>query len=201
MNISNNKTDFYTSVLKALEEIDQKFMEYPGLIVTGSHDPMDVEENILKLKKAREEGIPTLGICMGMQLMAIEWVRSMQFTGSIANSVEINPTTPEPVIIQLHELRVGIRPVRWDGKTRMESHWHNYYLNPEYVGYFKEHWIVSDTDKITEVILLREHPFYVGIQFHPEYQSSKDNPHPLLKQFIKACKEKHIAELHQASER
>lgn len=192
MLISNNHTDFYTSVLKALEEIDPKFMDYPGLIVTGSHAQTNTEETISTLKMAREEGIPTLGICFGMQLMAIEWVRFQHQYASLANSTEINPNTPEPVIIKLPELRVGIRPVRWEGQTRMESHWHNYYLNPDYINYFREDWVLADTDKITEVMRLKGHPFFVGIQFHPEYQSSKHNPHPLLKQFLKACKEKKL---------
>lgn len=196
MIILKTEQDFYTSVMKALKEIDPKFEDYEGMVITGSHSPAHVEDNIKKIQWARENNIPTLGICMGMQLMAIEWCRNKCAFVS-ANSTEIDPSTPDPVVIKFPELRVGIRPVRWGQNTRMESHWHNYYLNPKYKKYFdgegiigKGEWVTSETDGIMEVMRLREHPFFCGIQFHPEYQSSKDNPHPLLKEFIKACKQK-----------
>jgi CTP synthase len=188
MIILKTEQDFYTSVMKALKEIDSKFEDYNGLIITGSHSPAHVEDNLKKIKWARENGIPTLGICMGMQLMAIEWVRLE--TGDVqANSREIDPLTSVPVVLKLPELRVGIRPVQWGGSTRMESHWHNYFVNPEYLNFFRDDWVTSSTDNIIEIMRLRGHPFFCGIQFHPEYQSSKDNPHPLLKEFIKICKE------------
>lgn len=187
MQILKSENDFYTSVYKALREIDPRFEDYPGLIITGSHSPMHVEDNLKKIEWARKNNIPTLGICMGMQLMAIEFAR---FEGiSEANSTEIDEKTSVPIVIKMPELRVGIRPVQWGGQTRMESHWHNYKINREYLSIFRDDWVVSETDEVVEVMRMKGHPFFCGIQFHPEYQSSKKNPHPLLKEFIKSCKQ------------
>lgn len=189
MIILKTESDFYTSVLKALKEIDPRFEDYIGLIITGSHSPAHVEDNLRKIEWARKNNIPTLGICMGMQLMAIEYARSIGMVE--ANSMEIDPETSTPIIKKMPTLRVGIKEVIWGGGRRMESHWHNYCFNRDYIDPFLSDWIISFTEDVVEVMELRRHPFFVGIQFHPEYQSSKSNPHPLLKQFIKACKQKY----------
>lgn len=189
MQILKSENDFYTSVYKALKEIDPRFEDYNGLIITGSHSPMHVEDNLKKIRWARENKIPTLGICMGMQLMAIEFARWDAGDENKYNSTEIDPNAEFPIVIKMPELRVGIRPVNWGGQTRMESHWHNYKINREFLSIFREDWVVTETDEVVEVMRMKGHPFFCGIQFHPEYQSSKNNPHPLLKEFIKACKQ------------
>lgn len=189
MIILKNEQDFYTSVLKAFKEIDPKFEDYNGLVITGSHSPAHVEDNLKKIEWARQNNIPTLGICMGLQLMAIEWARNMCGIPD-ATSAEISPGIGTQIVVKMPELRVGIRPVNWGGQTRMESHWHNYKINRDYLTLFREDWRETETDGVVEVMRMVGHPFFCGIQFHPEYQSSKDNPHPLLKEFIKACKQK-----------
>ncbi len=185
MEIVKSESDFYISVEKALDEIDSKWRDYKGVIVLGSHAPTDIEEKIRLIKEARENNVPCLGICMGMQLMAIEYARNI--LGILdATSEEIGPGTP--IIKKLPEMRVGIRPVVWKGKTSMESHWHHYGFNNEFYAMFGD-WEMVFTDRIAEVMQLKTgHPFMVGLQFHPEYQSSKKHPHPLLANFIAACK-------------
>ena len=185
MDISTNETDFYTSVLKSLNEIDQNFRNYKGLIVVGSHTPLNVEDKMVELKNARENNIPTLGICMGMQLMAIEYARNVMDVPT-ATSEEIS-NDGVLVVRRLPKLRVGIYPVTWEGETKQESHWHNYAIRTDYL---KDNFDISHTEDIPEVIKLKDHLFYVGVQFHPEYQSSREKPHPLLKEFVKVCSQK-----------
>lgn len=183
MRIVRTNNDFITSVEKAFKEIDKNWEKYAGLVVVGSHKPQKVAEKIGALKAARESGIPTLGICLGMQLMAVEYA---------VNVLDRPDATSEEfgrgayVVKKLPELRVGIKEV--DG--RHESHWHNFAFNNAWKESFvKSGWnITSAQDSIAEIMRLRELPFYVGTQFHPEYQSSKQDPHPLLKEFITSCK-------------
>ena len=118
--------DFSVSVEKALDEIDKDWRDYEGLIISGTHSPDIIDEKLEALKEAREKGTPALGICFGMQLMVIEYARSM---GLNANTTEIEETE-HPVIHKLPKLRVGIFKVDWPTfGSRMESHWHNYAFN------------------------------------------------------------------------
>lgn len=189
MNIPHSESDFHTSVEKALEEIDPKYKTYTGLVIIGSHAPENIDEKIQLIKEAREAGTPFLGICLGFQLMAIEWIRTM--TGEAkANSTEVDPNTPTPVVVKMKRKHTGIRPVTWfDGTVSQESHWHQYALNPFQLKYFpNELWEVSLGEHAVEMLRYKPNPFYWGVQFHPEYESSKDIPHKLLVSFIEACK-------------
>lgn len=182
--------DFKTSVRKAFDEIDLHWESYDGLVVAGTHSPHNTDEIIMQIRKARENNVPFLGICMGFQLMAIEWVRSM---GGLeqANSTEIDRQTPNPVVVKMLERHTGIRPVTWfDNTVSYESHWHSYAMNPYYLRYFpQELWDVSFGEHAIEMLRARFHPFFWGTQFHAEYQSSKDKPHKLLVEFINVCKQ------------
>lgn len=178
--------DFNTSVEKALTEIDSNWKEYNGILVCGTHNPKNIENTILKIKEARENKIPFLGICMGFELMLVEWVRNLGFP--FANSEEIDSNAIPKVISQLPEVRVGIRSVYWRGKETKESHWHNYAFARKQTDRFEKDWELSFTDGILEIAKLRNNPFFMGTQFHPEYQSSKDNPHWILKEFLIICK-------------
>ena len=182
-----NENDFYVSLEKALGEIDKKWKKYPGLIISGTHAfSTDVEAKLEAIRNAREKGIPALLICGGMQLGLIEYARNV--LGLVdANSTEINPQTTAPIITELSEMRVGIRPVTWRGEMSMESHWHKYALNNAYLDWLND-WEISFTDAIAEVVQLKNHPHFLGIQWHPEYQSSKNKPHPIIKEFLLACR-------------
>lgn len=172
--------DFSTSVQKALSEIDPKWRDYEGLIVCGTHTPVNTESLIGELEDAREKGIPTLGICFGMQLMAVEYARHV--LGFLdATSEEITDKGTH-VVEKLPDLRVGMKPV----KGVNESHWHHYGVLKDWAEKLSDFDIVYDD--CVEEMALRGHPFYVGTQYHPEYGSSIDKPHPLLVEFIQTCK-------------
>lgn len=202
MRIIKSDNDFYTSVLRSLEEIDKDFEKYEGLLIVGSHSQTkeNAEKILDQINEARQAHIPVLGICMGMQLMLIEFARNVLHLID-ANTTELDLHTTAPIIEKLPHLRVGIRPVDWKGLVTMETHWHNYSLNNEYVELFeKGGWGFSFTDKIAEVASLRDRPFYIGVQFHPEYQSNLENKHPLLVEFIEKCK-KYTADMPPLLER
>lgn len=151
--------DFSTSVRKALYEIDPNYEKLDGLVVCGTHNPHNVPELLDAIKHARENNIPYLGICFGHQLAAIEYA---------LNVLNIKNATSEEfgegyfVVVKRPEgLKVGLH----DGETW----WNNYEVDEK----FEQEW---------------EKPkHFITCQFHPEYQNSVDNPHPLLVKFIELC--------------
>lgn len=181
MELIKAKSDFYTSVEKALQEIDPNWQKYPGLIVVGSHALENVEEKLQKIQEARATGTPFLGICFGFQLMLIEYARNVLGIKD-ATSEEIGPGTP--IITKMPSLRVGLLPAA----KQMESFWHNYKFNPLFTFDYREKWRLAFQDDVLVLAYLKSHPYFMGVQFHPEYQSTKDKPHLILKEFIHVCK-------------
>ena len=157
--------DFSTSVEKALGEIDSNWKDYEGLIICGTHSPHNVEEFLTKIKEAREKGLPFLGICFGHQIAAIEYARNVLKKDG-ATSEEFKDETwnlKEYIVIKRKEgLKVGLH----DG----ESYWNNY----EVIEGFESIWKKADN--------------FITVQYHPEYQSLKQRPHPILVKFLEACK-------------
>lgn len=174
--------DFDTSLERALTEIDPKWKKLPGVIVCGTHSADKVEEKLESIRKARENKIPFLGICFGLHLAVIEYSRNV-LKYEDANSTEIKRLCHDPVVIKMPELRVGLHKA--DG--RMESFWHNYRLNPVYYHKFYKEWTLSTTGDMLDSMYLKPHPHFKVVQYHPEYGSSKGNPHPVLKSFLQAC--------------
>jgi len=195
MVISRSKTDFTASVDKALAEIDPDYMSYHGIVITGSHAPLDVDQKLELTTLARTQNVPFLGICMGMQIMLIEAARNL--LGLVnAHTQEIAPHTPEPVVVKMPKLRVGIYPVRVSGRDNLESHWHQYKFNEEYTEQLEQKdFEFVFTDDVAEIVYLKGHPFFFGVQWHPEYQSSKDQPHSLLVKFLDICRQSTVASL------
>lgn len=173
---------FQTSVRKALGEIDPNFEKYRGLVICGRHAPdkKTAEEEILRMEEARLSGIPTLGICWGLQVMMIEYARNV-WKIKDATSEELDADSANAIIVKMPQLRVGIKDVG----GRMESHWHNYRIQE--ISALEMDFVVLRSEEIVEQMRLKAHPFYVGTQFHPEYQSSVDHPHPLLVDFLRIC--------------
>lgn len=155
--------DFTTSVEKALSEIDPKWRDYEGLIICGTHnpDPESAENMILDIKEAREKGIPFLGICFGHQLAAIEYARNVLDIKDAMSEEWSNDGTP--IVGRLPELKVGLGE---DG----ESYWHQYGVHKGLL----DSWRKPDN--------------FITMQFHPEYQSSRDKPHPILVEFLNLCR-------------
>lgn len=166
--------DFQTSVRRALEEIDPNYLAYPGLVVCGTHSPesMDIEDTLEKIKEVRERGLPFLGICFGHQLAAIEYARNVMGIPN-ATSEEFGPTDGDFLVYKLPRLKVGLHH-SGDSflRSKGESYWNNYEVQPEFIEIWKK-------DK-----------HFISVQYHPEYQSSSGNPHPLLALFIDICKPK-----------
>lgn len=173
MNLYN---DFSTSVKKAFDEIDSEWERYNGIVICGTHAPKNWEAQVDVLQEARCNNVPTLGICFGMQLMAVEYARNVL---GVTNAVSAEFTTEHDgrgkrVIKKLRELNVGLK--------NGESYWNNYEVDTDY---FKKK---PRVDVSKDIFLLKAHPHYVGVQYHPEYQSSKDKPHPILIHFLEVCK-------------
>jgi len=154
--------DFQTSVFKALQEIDSNYDLYEGMVVCGTHNQKNIDEVLMRIKYARENEIPTLLICAGHQLGAIEYARNVLGIDN-ATSEEFG-TWGTFVVKKRPELKVGLH----EG----ESWWSNYDVIPEiYEKYMKD---------------LPQ--YFISVPYHPEYQSSKEHPHPLLVKFLKICK-------------
>lgn len=180
--------DFSTSVAKAFSEVDSSWRDYNGLVVCGSHTPTNVEQTIDMIQHARENKVPYYGECFGYQLAAIEYARNVIGIKD-ATSEEfctydkhmmayINKMAKEAGIIQPPQTRcmcgdwvVVKRKILKVGLHEGESWWSNYEVRPD----------------IEKEFIYRPKWFFVA-PFHPSYQSSKDRPHPLIKDFLEYAK-------------
>lgn len=178
--------DFQTSVSKALSEIDPKWRDYKGLIVCGTHVPHDVEMMLDEIQKARENNIPFLGICFGHHLAVIEWCRNV-LSMTDATSEEFSDKGTFVVRRNTDGLHVGLKEVStpWTMDDRMQSHWNNFSVNKNLImGWPKTKGMLIQGDYAH----IPSKKFFRSVQFHPEYQSSKEKPHPLLVQFLNLCR-------------
>lgn len=195
--------------IKELKKLD-------GIIVPQGWGSRGVEGKIQTIKFARENKIPLLGLCFGMQMAVIEFARNVLGLKK-ANSEEVDPKTPHPVIHIMPDqqkylakrqyggtIRLGNWPCKltpgtkmaraYNSKTILERHRHRYEFNNNYKKEFTSKGLVisgtSPDGKLVEAIELASHPFFVGAQFHPEYKSWPLSPHPLFREFIRACLKK-----------
>ncbi len=193
-------------------EIEEFIGDAEGMVVAPGFGERGIDGKIRAAKYAREHNIPFLGICLGLQCAIIEFARNV-IQLEKAHSTEINPKTPHPVIDLMEEqkgvtekggtMRLGAYACRIVedskvhkayGKTMIkERHRHRYEFNNDYlVGFQKNGFVATginpDSD-LVEIMELNDHPWYVGVQFHPEYSSTVMNPHPLFVSFVKAVKD------------
>lgn len=181
-----------------------------GILVPGGFGDRGVEGKIAVISYARTHKIPFLGICLGMQCAAIEVARNVCYLKG-ANSTEFNPQTRFPIIDFLPEqkrikkmggtMRLGTYPCKLEAgthafraykrKTIFERHRHRYELNNRFRQKLKSAGLVVSGEysekKLGEIIELKDHPWFVAVQFHPELQSRPLNPHPLFKDFVGAA--------------
>lgn len=181
-----------------------------GIIVPGGFGIRGVDGKITAVEYARKEKIPFLGLCLGMQCSVIEWARHVAQLKD-ANSAEFEADTLNPVINLLPEqqdvvdlggtMRLGLYPCRlvpgtlayslYDEEVVYERHRHRYEFNNTYRNLFLDTGYVvsgaSPDGRLVEIIELPEHPFFLATQFHPEFRSRPNNPHPLFLGFIKAA--------------
>ncbi|MDX1947890.1 MAG: CTP synthase [Pirellulaceae bacterium] len=186
---------------------------YDGILVPGGFGERGIEGKIEAIRFARERGIPFFGICLGMQCAAIEFGRNVVGLAG-AHSTEFNKDTPHPVICLLDEqrniidkggtMRLGAQPARLaDGSkaheayardTITERHRHRYEFNNVYRQQFAAHGFAlsgtSPDGKLVEIIELPDHPWFVAVQFHPEFKSKPTAAHPLFAGFIGAAIER-----------
>jgi CTP synthase len=187
-----------------------------GILVPHGFGSRGVEGKIRAIQFARENDVPFLGICFGMQLACCEYARHVAGLEG-ANSVEVDPDTPHPVIALLPEqhevedmgatMRLGAYPcVLTQGSVTAEAygsteiserHRHRYEFNPDYRARLETAGLVfsgsSPDGRLAEVVELPEHPFFVASQFHPEFKSKPFDPHPLFAAFVRAASKRQSA--------
>ncbi len=189
--------------------ITETFAGVDGILIAPGFGDRGIEGKIAAAKYARENNIPLLGICLGIQIMTIEFARNV-LGYQKANSMEFDISTPEPVISLMEEqkhvvdkggtMRLGAWKCALKSGSRLseiygtknisERHRHRYEFNSEFKDEFEKNGLMPtgfnpETD-LVETLELKDHPFYIGVQYHPEYKSTVASPHPLFKAFIKA---------------
>jgi CTP synthase len=205
VNIISIQSDFITA-----SNACEKLKNLDGILVAPGFGSRGIEGKIETVKYARENKIPFLGICLGMQMAVIEYARNVLGFSS-ANTTEVNESTQYPVITFMEEQKEitekggTMRLGGWDCKLKEgskafeiygeslinERHRHRYEFNNEYLEDFEKFGLSAsgwnpDTGLI-EIVELNNHPFFLGVQFHPEYKSTVAAPHPLFVNFIKAA--------------
>ena len=183
-----------------------------GIVVPGGFGPRGVEGMIQAARYAREREIPYLGLCLGMQLMVIDLARFV-LSSPNANSTEFDPTTPHPVIDLMTDqqsvhamggtMRLGIYPCELVDDTKAanaygtqrveERHRHRFEFNNSYREILQEGGLIasglSPDGNLVEISELVDHPFMLGVQFHPEFLSRPNNAHPLFRDFVGIAKD------------
>lgn len=194
-------------------DIDEVFGGVDGILVPGGFGSRGIEGKIKACNYARVNGIPYLGICLGMQIAIIEFARNVLGLKN-ANSAEINPETPYPVIDILPEqkevtdmggtMRLGQYPCVLNPESKSfslyessmiyERHRHRYEVNNEYRNELLGGGMIfagtSPDNHIVEMVEIPEHPWFVACQFHPEFKSRPNKPHPLFRGFVTAAYER-----------
>lgn len=189
---------------------DRYLKDVAGVLVPGGFGDRGVEGKIAAARFAREQKVPYLGLCLGMQVATIEFARNVCGLTD-ANSTEFDLNTPHPVICLLEEQRdvtqkgASMRLGTWPTVIRegtlahqvylhsqiSERHRHRYEFNMRYYDQMVEKgFVVSGTSPdgtLVELIEIRDHPWFLACQFHPEFQSKPNNPHPMFRGFIAAC--------------
>jgi CTP synthase len=192
------------------KNVQEKLGTLHGILVAPGFGDRGIEGKINAIKFAREQKIPFLGICLGMQCAVIEFSRNVLGLEN-AHSTEMAPETKYPVIDIMDEqknitkkggtMRLGEYPCNITkntkaaaiyGKSRIsERHRHRYEFNNKYLKKFEDAGMlasgVNPNGSLVEIIEYKNHPWFIGVQFHPEYKSTVENPHPLFVKFVKAA--------------
>ncbi|MCK4453802.1 CTP synthase [Candidatus Parcubacteria bacterium] len=192
----------------------KELKDYDGIIVPGGFGNRGVEGKIKAIQFCREEKIPFLGLCLGMQLAVIEFARNVCGLKK-ANSTEFSSNCRMPVIDVMPEQKALLKEKRYGGTMRLgaykcelktgtkswriygkckyasERHRHRYELNNEFKSVLEDKGMimagVNPEKDLVEIIELKKHPFFIGVQFHPEFKSRPSKPHSLFREFVKAC--------------
>ncbi|MCC7533260.1 MAG: CTP synthase [Bacteroidia bacterium] len=206
------KLEYIHSELITDENANQKLGHLDGILVAPGFGGRGIDGKIIAVKYARENKIPFFGICLGMQISVIEFARNV-LGYKDAHSTEMNAKTKFPVIDLMPDqkkitskggtMRLGAytcelskdsKAYKAYDKTKItERHRHRYEFNSKFAKDFEKsgmHITGTNPDtKLAEIVEVKDHPFFVGVQFHPEYKSTVLTPHPLFVKFIKAAVE------------
>ncbi|HRF02408.1 MAG TPA: CTP synthase [Pirellulaceae bacterium] len=204
------------------EEIEREGPErllagYDGILIPGGFGERGIEGKVEAIRFARERGIPFFGICLGMQCAVIEFGRNVVGLPQ-AHSTEFDKNTPHPVICLLDEqkrvvdkggtMRLGAQPAALDPEGRanrlygsaeiVERHRHRYEFNNVYRQQFAAHGMrfsaTSPDGKLVEIVEMDEHPWFLAVQYHPEFKSKPTAAHPLFRGFVEAAIARRTAE-------
>ena len=195
------------------ENVSEKLKGFDGIIVAPGFGHRGIEGKIEAIKYVRLNNIPFFGICLGMQCAVIEFARDV-LNLKDANSTEMHPNTPYPVIDLMEEqksviilggtMRLGSYKCKIKKTSKLldvypvsdinERHRHRYEFNNEYLNLFEEKGMIATginpDSNLVEIMELRDHKWFTGVQFHPEYKSTVLDPHPIFISFLKACNTK-----------
>lgn len=194
------------------ENVASRLNGLHGILVAPGFGDRGIEGKITAIRYVRENNIPFLGICLGMQCAVIEFARNV-IGWKDAHSTEMNAATKHPVIDFMEEqkkitqkggtMRLGEYPCSLQKGTKVsavygkqkiyERHRHRYEFNNKFLKDFEEAGLIpsgiNPDNNLVEVVELKNHPWFVGVQYHPEYKSTVENPHPLFVRFVRAAME------------
>jgi CTP synthase len=197
----------------------ERLAEVDGIVVPGGFGYRGIEGKIVAARYARENRIPYLGLCLGMQVMCIEKARQL-FNSDDPNSTEFDINTKHPIIDLMPDqrdiadmggtMRLGVYPCelkagtkaaaayqdQGQGQVIQERHRHRFEFNNHYRAQFEEQGVIfsglSPDGRLVEIAELRDHPFMLGSQFHPEFKSRPNRPHPLFLAFLRAAEAQRV---------
>lgn len=198
-----------------IESSPDVLQDFQGVIIAGGFGSRGIEGKIKAIEFCRKNKIPILGICLGMQLMVVEFARNI-CNLTKAHSTEFDPNTPYPVVDMIEEqrnidrlggtMRLGSWQVRlkegtlaysiYGKKEIYERHRHRYEVSPKFIPLLEKNGLIlSGTSykgdvMFAEIVELPDHPWFIGTQFHPEFKSKPFSPHPLFVSFVRACFER-----------
>lgn len=194
------------------ENVTEKMQNIDAVLVAPGFGARGIDGKIDAIRYAREHKIPFFGICLGMQMACVEFARNV-LGHKQAHSTEMNPETTDPVICMMEDqkkvvnlggtMRLGAYDCSLSenslaatayGQTHIsERHRHRYEFNNDYLTAFEKNGMTAvgknPETELVEIMEIHDHPFYLATQFHPEYKSTVENPHPLFVAFIKAAKD------------
>jgi CTP synthase len=207
VDVINIHSEFITDA-----NVDEKLAGLDGLLVAPGFGHRGIEGKIIAVKYARENKLPFFGICLGMQMSVIEFGRDI-LNLEDAHSTEMNPACANPVIDLMEEqkkitakggtMRLGSYPCAIQPGTLAEKiygsamiterHRHRWEFNNAYLQQYEDAGMVASgknpETNLVEIIELKNHPFFIGVQYHPELKSTVENPHPIFVHFVKSSKE------------
>jgi CTP synthase len=207
VNIVNVHSEFITD-----ENVSEKLGHLDGLLVAPGFGHRGIEGKIIAVKYARENKLPFFGICLGMQMSAIEFARNV-LNWEHAHSTEMDPGTNYAVIDLMEgqksvtakggtmrlgayacEIKEGTLAHQIYGATLIsERHRHRWEFNNQYLPDFEKAGFIASGKNpesgLVEIIEIPDHPFFIGVQYHPELKSTVENPQPIFVHFVKAAKD------------